>query len=772
MTTITAPGSQRSAAVETFTPIPSRRAFLKAGAAAGGGLLLQAILPPLAAMAETSGEDARGAGALNAFIRIAPDGVVTIMSKNPEIGQGIKTMLPMVIAEELDVDWKNVRIEQAPLDAARYGEQFAGGSMATTLNYDPLRRVGAAGRQMLVAAAARSWSVPPSECVTGAGVVRHQASGRSLGYGELASKAALLPAPDLAGVTLKDPKSFRIIGQPTPGVDNEKIVTGQPLFGIDVVVPGMLYAVFQRCPVFGGTVTSANVEAVKALPGVRDAFVVRAREANPDGDPEGVSDGVAIVASSWWAAARAREKLGIVWDEGPTAAQSSELFAQTAASLARETPAAYLRRDGDVASALQGAAQVVEAAYAYPFLAHISLEPQNCTAHVADSKAVLWAPTQVPGSGAKLVAATLGIPERNVTVNMTRVGGGFGRRLRSDFMAEAAWIARRAGAPVKLVWSREDDIQHDFYRPAGFHFFKGGLDSAGGLVAFSDHFVTFSRNVRGTVLEFLFARSGKPADSATMDANEFPAELVPHLEYGQSMIEFGVPTGPLRAPRSNALGFAFQSFIDELAHYAGKDPLAFRLALLGEPRVLVNSSGRPDALRNFNTGRMRDVLLRVAEVSDWADRDALPKRTGKGVAFYFSHFGYFAEVVQATVAESGDVRLDHVWIVGDVGSQIVNPSGAENQVQGAALDGLGAALGQAITIDRGRVVQANFDSVRPLRMDQVPPVDVHFITTDHQPTGLGEPALPPVIPALCNAIFAATGKRVRRLPIEVEVLKA
>jgi isoquinoline 1-oxidoreductase beta subunit len=326
-------------------------------------------------------------------------------------------------------------------------------------------------------------------------------------------------------------------------------------------------------------------------------------------------------------------------------------------------------------------------------------------------------------------------------------------------MAEAAWISKRAGAPVKLLWNREDDIQHDFYRPAGFHFFKGGLDGAGGLTAFSDHFVTFGR-------------SGKLADSAAMDANEFPAQLVPHLEYGQSVMELGVPTGPLRAPRSNALGFVFQSFIDELAHHAGRDPLEFRLSLLGEPRVLVNSSGKPNALRDFDTGRMRDVLLRVAEVSDWGRRDALPKRTGKGVAFYFSHLGYFAEVVQATVATSGDVKLDHVWVVGDVGSPIVNPSGAENQVQGAALDGLGAALGQAITIDRGRVAQANFDSVKPLRMDQAPPVEVHFLTTDHPPTGLGEPALPPVIPALCNAIFAATGRRIRSLPIETEGLKA
>ncbi len=342
---------------------------------------------------------------------------------------------------------------------------------------------------------------------------------------------------------------------------------------------------------------------------------------------------------------------------------------------------------------------------------------------------------------------------------MTRVGGGFGRRLRSDFMAEAAWISKQARAPVKLLWSREDDIQHDFYRPAGFHFFKGGLDVAGALVAFSDHFVTFSRN-------------GRPADSAAMDPNEFPAQRVPHLEYGQSMMELGVPTGPLRAPRSNGLGFVFQSFIDELAHHAGKDPVAFRLSLLGEPRVLVNSSGKPNALRDFSTGRMRDVLVRVAEVSDWARRDELPTRTGKGVAFYFSQFGYFAEVVQATVATSGEVKLDHVWVVGDVGGQIVNPSGAENQVQGAALDGLGAALGQAITIDRGQVVQANFDSVKPLRMEQAPPVEVHFLTTDHPPTGLGEPALPPVIPALCNAIFAATGKRIRTLPVETEALKA
>ncbi|HUN47926.1 MAG TPA: xanthine dehydrogenase family protein molybdopterin-binding subunit [Stellaceae bacterium] len=735
----------------------SRRAFLKASAAVGGGLLLQATLAPLArvAMAAAAGEGL----SVNAFIRIAPDNIVTILSKNPEIGQGIKTMLPMVIAEELDVEWKNVRIEQAPLDEAKFGRQFAGGSQATPLNYDPLRRVGAAGRQMLVTAAAQGWNVPVGECRTEAGVVHHDKSGRSLAYGALAETAATLPAPDLASVTLKDPKAFKIIGQRMPGVDNPKIVTGQPLFGIDVTVPGMLHAVFQKCPVFGGTVKSANIDALKALAGVHDAFIVRAKEANPSGDPQGLADGVAIVAKSWWVASQAREKLEVIWDEGATAEQSSEGFAAEAARLNEGAPASYLRRDGDVATALKGAAHVVEAAYSYPFLSHIDLEPQNCTAHYQDGKVTFWAPTQLPGPGAQLVAKTLGISTGDITVNMTRIGGGFGRRLRNDFMAEAAWISRQVGAPVKLLWNRQDDMQHDFYRPAGFHFFRGGLDKGGRLVAFSDHFVTFKR---GNAL----------ADSAMMDANEFPAQLVPHLDYGQSTMALGVPTGPLRAPRSNALGFVFQSFIDELALKAGKDPLAFRLALLGERRVLVNSSGTPNALRDFDTGRMHDVLVRVAEVSGWSHRRQLPKRTGKGIAFYFSHLGYFAEVVQATVTPAGEVKLDHVWIAADVGSQIINPSGAENQVQGAALDGLGAALGQAITIDRGRVVQANFDTVKPLRMEQAPPVEVHFLTTAHPPTGLGEPALPPVIPALCNAIFAATGKRVRSLPIDSAMLKA
>jgi len=724
----------------------ARRAFLQASAAIGGGLLLEFMLP-MRGFGRTNPNAAGDGGILGAYVRISPDGLVTITSKNPEIGQGIKTMLPMLIAEELDADWSKVRIDQALSDPATYGRQFAGGSRATPLNWEPMRRVGAAARQMLVLAAAQTWAVPPGECQTSLGVVRHAPSGRTLTYGALASKAAVLAAPDLKTVTLKDPKDFRIIGTPQRGVDSPAVVTGMPLFGIDVDLPGMRHAVFVKCPVFGGTVNHANLDAIRAAPGVSHAFIVSGGQTF-----DGLVSGVAIVADSWWAAAKARRKLEVDWNEGPTAAQDSAGFATQAAALGPQPPAQSIARDGDVDAALASAAHVIEAAYSYPFLAHAALEPQNCTAHVQGTKAEIWAPTQNPDSGRKIVAKTLGLAEADITIHMMRCGGGFGRRLMNDYMVEAAWISREVGGPVKLLWDREDDLRHDFYRPAGFHFFKGGLDSTGTLVAFRDHFISFGAG-------------GKFANSAGLQAAEFPARFVPNLDLGTTLIELGIPTGPMRAPGSNALAFAFQSFIDELAFAAGRDPVQFRLDLLGPPRVYAGFPGPNGPAPDFDSGRMRAVLERVAERSAWGTR-SLPARSGLGAAFYFSHLGYFAEVVRASVDARGSVRVDKVWVAADIGSHVINPLGAENQVQGAAIDGISAALGQAITIERGRAVQGNFDDYPLLRIDRAPPVDLHFVISDNPPTGLGEPALPPVIPALCNAIFAATGKRIRKLPID------
>jgi isoquinoline 1-oxidoreductase beta subunit len=715
----------------------SRRAFLRASVAVGGGLLLDFSLPGMLRARDHSQE---AASTLNAFVQISGDGTVTILSKNPEIGQGIKTMLPMLIAEELDADWTSVRIEQALSDPARYGLQFAGGSRATPLNWEPLRRVGAAARQMLMSAAAQSWSVPVSECDTESGRVIHRPTKRSLAYGRLASKAALLAAPDLAQVTLKDPKNFKIIGKSHPGVDSPLVVTGKPLFGIDVTVPGMLYAVFVKSPVFGGTVVSANLEAVKSEAGVQDAFIV-----NGGAVFNGLGNGVAIVGTNWWQVNQARETLQVVWDEGATAAQSSAGFAKQAVAISTREPGAKVVADGDVTQALGASAQRLEAAYSYPFISHATLEPQNCTAHFHDGKVDIWAPTQNPDAGRKIVAKTLGLTDADITIHMVRCGGGFGRRLMNDYMIEAAWISKQAGAPVKLLWNRQDDIQHDFYRPAGFHFFKAGLDGAGKLQAFSDHFVSFGEN-------------GKAAPSADMGANEFPAKFVPNLELGISFMPLGVPTGPLRAPGSNGLAFVFQSFIDEIAHAAGQDPLQYRIDLLGERRQV----------GAFDTGRMIDVLALVRDKSGWGRRKP-PKGSGMGVAFYYSHLGYFAEVVHATVAAGGKITVDKIWVASDVGSQIINPLGAENQVQGAALDGIGAALGQVITLENGRVVQSNFNDFLLLRMNQAPPIEVHFLKTEHPPTGLGEPALPPVLPALGNALFAASGVRIRSLPIDPQL---
>ncbi|TVP56437.1 MAG: xanthine dehydrogenase family protein molybdopterin-binding subunit [Gemmatimonadales bacterium] len=714
----------------------TRRHFLRVSAITGGGLLIAAHLDTSGLVALSDPGPLGSTAELNVFIRIGPDGSVTIQAKNPEIGQGVKTMLPMLIAEELDVNWEQVTVEQASFDPAAFQGQFAGGSNATPQNWLPMRQVGAAGRAMLVAAAARSWGVSAETCRTEAGVVHHDPSDRALPYGDLAGQAASMPAPELDEVPLKDPADFRIIGTTVKGVDNHAIVTGLPQYGIDFTLPGMLYAHFQKCPVFGGRVVDANLDEIRAMPGVRYAFVVEGGEAL-----NGLLDGVAIVAESWWQARTARNALQVTWDEGDTASQSSDGFREASRELFGQPAERELRGDGDVEGALASAAAVVEADYEYPFLAHAPLEPQNCTAHFRNGHLEIWAPTQTPQNGANLVASTLELDPDDITIHLFRVGGGFGRRLSNDYMVEAARIAVEIEEPVKLLWTREDDMRHDFYRPAGFHRMRGGVDSEGRLTSWHNHFVSFGSD-------------GRFASSAGVSPNEFPAGFVPNFRLESSLIPFGIPTGALRAPGSNGLAFVYQCFVDELAETAGADPLQFRLDMLAHEG---EDPGQDPV-------RARRVLERVAEVSGWHDQ-GLPAGTGKGVAFHFSHRGYFAEVVQVTVSRAGDLRIDRVWAVGDVGSQIINPGFAEHQSQGGVLEGLSQALAQEITIQEGRAVQGNFHNFPLLRIQEAPPVEVHFVTTDHPPTGLGEPPLPPAIPALCNAIHAATGHRIRSLPI-------
>jgi isoquinoline 1-oxidoreductase subunit beta len=738
-----------------------RRSFLRVTALAGGGIMLGTYLKfgdaADAIAATTSGA---ADGVLNAFIRITPDGIVTIVAKNPEIGQGVKTMLPMLIAEELDVDWKNVRIEQASLDTTKFQQQSAGGSTATPTNWMPMRQVGAAARAMLVGAAAQTLSVPESELETSAGVVIHKSSNRRLTYGQLVDKASTMTAPDLATVKLKDPKDFKIIGTRVTGVDVKDIVRGKPMFGIDVTLPGMLYASYVKCPVFAGKVVSANVDEIKTQPGVKHAFVV---EGGTQGGLMGLMPGVAIVGDNWWMVQQARTKLKVTWDEGATASQSSDGFAAKAAELAKQPPARNVRKDGDVDAALKTAAKTVEGSYFYPFIAHAPLEPQNTTALFKDGKIEIWSPSQTPAGGRGLVAGTLGLKQEDITVHLTRTGGGFGRRLSNDYMVEAAAVAKGVpGVPVKLLWSREDDITHDPYRCAGYHNFTGGVDASGKLIAWRDHVVAFDN-----------ASSGFPG------AGEFPARFIANYSLDASGMPLGVPTGPLRAPGSNGFAFVIQSFIDELANAAGKDPVQFRLDLLANeqpaPAPAAAPAGAPAGRggpppAGFDGARMRAVLQAVAEKSNWG-KQQLPKGTGMGVAFHFSHRGYFAEVVQATVSKAGDVKVDKVWVAGDIGPQIINPSNAENQVQGAVLDGIAEALGQEITIEGGKVKQQNFNTFPLLRMRQSAPVEVTFVPSNSPVTGLGEPALPPVVPALCNAIFMATGKRVRSLPLSKQDLK-
>src|SRR5687767_2599583 len=621
--------------VMTQTAI-DRRSFLRVTALAGGGMMIAAYIDP----AEVFGQGRQGGPPApplvpNSFIKIAADGKVTIIGKNPEIGQGIKTTLPMIIADELDVDWKDVTVEQGDLDA-KYGGQSAGGSTAIPGNWMPMRQIGAGARQMLIAAAAAQWSVPEGELTTASGRVIHAGSKRSAGYGELAAKAAALTPPDPATLKLKDPKDFKIIGQRIKAVDVDGIVTGKPLYGIDINLPGMLYAVYEKCPVFGGTATAANLDHIKTLPGVKHAFILEGTQLS------GLVGGVAIVADSWWLAQSARQQLKVTWNEGKAATDSTAAFDKSAAELAPTLPATAGRSDGDVEAALKGAAQVVEASYAYPFLNHAQIEPMNATAQFANGKMEIWAGTQTPAGARNTVAMTLSLQPADISIHMVRIGGAFGRRLYNEQIVEAAAIAKQVGgAPVQLRWTRADDMTHDQFRPAGYHNLKAGVDASGKIVGWRNHFVTFT--IDGT----------RPTGSSGMGGGEFPAGWIPDYALYTSMIPFGVPTGAMRAPGSNAIAFVIQSFIDELAHAAKKDPLQFRLDMLSMPAVTPAAPAAPPAgapgpgrgggapAQAFDSARMRGVLELVRDKSGWGTRK-LPAGTALGVAFHFSHRGYFA----------------------------------------------------------------------------------------------------------------------------------
>lgn len=734
---------------------PSRRDFFRKSAVAGGGLVLGFYFNTADSasvkVAKPSALEHSAEFKPNAFIRIAQDGTVTLISKQPEIGQGIKTSLPMVLAEELEVNWKDVVIVQGDLDPV-YGSQSAGGSRSTPTNYQEFHLLGAVARTLLVTAAAQILKVPESELKAENSAVHHAASGRSVAYGDLVTKAAKLPVPSLTSVKLKDPKDFKLLGTRIGGVDNPKLVTGKPLFGIDVQLPGLLYAVYEKSPAFGSKFVSANLEKIKKLPGVRHVFVIEG-----GADLKGLLPGVAIVADSTWEAFSARKQLEVVWDEGSVATQSWKDFANKAKELSTQAGAEVLRNDGDVKKALETASKKVEAAYTYPFISHASIEPQNCTAWFKNGGVELWAPTQNPEAAQKIITETLGVPKEKITLHITRSGGGFGRRLIPDYVIEAAAIAQKVKAPVKLTWSREDDLRHDQFRAGGFHFLRGGLDEQGKLVAWHNHFVTFAHRLNKDGKEVL-----EPGSGANLSGDEFPGRWVENCLLEQTPFECRIPMGPWRAPRSNVFAWVFHSFIDELAHAAGRDPLAFRLEILGDKAFLpgTGKQGIP-----YDVSRMKHVLQTVAEKAGWGKK-TFPKGQGQGIAFHFSHRGYIAQVAEVTVSKDGKLKVDRVVVATDIGAQIVNLSGAENQVQGSVIDGLGALMFQELDINKGRIVQSNFGDYPMIRINDAPTqVEVHFVKSDSPVTGLGEPALPPLAPAVCNAIFAATGIRVRQLPL-------
>jgi isoquinoline 1-oxidoreductase subunit beta len=702
---------------DTQAPDGGRRAFLRLVALTGGGLCL-GLFSPLAAV-EAAGATVPDGFTPGAFIQITPDNRVRLFVHRTEMGQGVKTAIPMLIAEELEIGLDQVVVEPIP-PRSPVGAQHTWGSQTIATDYDTMRRAGATARVMLIAAAAATWKVPAGECRAVAGTVEHAGRNLRLTYGQLATTAATLPVPTAAQVTLKEAKDFRLIGRWTPGVDNPKLVTGQPLFGLDARVPGMRSAVFVKCPVFGGKPVSANLDAIKRLPGVHDAFLLAGGS-----NPEELVSGVAIVAAHTWAALAARRALEVVWDEGPGRDHSSVAYDQAAAACADKPGAKVLKQDGDAANGLKQAAKVVTAAYHYPFVAHATMEPMNCTVALTDGMLSIWTGTQTTNKAVAVANQVTRIPVANIGLNLMRCGGGFGRRIYNNFVAEAAAIAQQAKTPIQLVWDRTDDLRGDLFRAGGYHHLRAGLDAHGKLIAWHDHFVTFG-----------FNSTEHTAEGSSLAGDATPRGIA-HCLVEKTILSTCLPMGSWRAPAKNTAHFVMQSFLDELALAAGKDPLQFRLD------------------HGFAPARN---LQRAAEAAGWGRK--LPRGKGLGLAAADGS----VQIAEVTVSKDGTLSVDRITVVAST-SLIVNPSGAHAQIVGSILDALSASWHQAITIANGRLEQSNFHDYQLLRLPEAPAVEVILDQTPGKIRGMGEPYLAATPAAVTNAIFAATGKRIRRLPI-------